>query len=411
MRRLVALAIGAVALTAIVAVATTARSRDPRPTTRNPEFEVKVTPEMIRHSHIEYALYFADFAWSIGVLLVILAAGLSRRMREWAARVGRWKFVAAMLFFVLFSFASEVLEFPLTFYGGYVVPHQFDLTNQSFAAWMGDLGKGFAINIVIGSVLSALALLIIRKVRRWWIPLWLGSIPLMVLLVIIAPVLLDPVFNKFIPLQNQQLKHDLLEEASRAGIEGGRVYQVDKSKQTKTMNAYVSGLGPTKRIVLWDTLLAKMNHDEILAVMGHEMGHYVLHHVWKGLAFGVVISLIVCFLGQQFYERGLGRWGIEERGDPASLPWLLIIVTIVGFLLSPVINGVSRRFEHQADIFGLELTHLNAPMATAFVKLAEDSKQEPRPNPFIEFWMFSHPSLGRRIDFVLSSKPWEKGQQ
>jgi Zn-dependent protease with chaperone function len=329
-------------------------------------------------------------------------------MRDWAARVGRRKFLVAMLFFVLFSIASEVLEFPLTFYGGYVVPHQFDLTAQSFASWIGDFGKAFAINLVIGSLLSALALLAIRRIRRWWLALWLGSIPLTVFFVIIAPVVLDPVFNKFIPLQNQQLKHDLLEEASRAGIEGGRVYQVDKSKQTKTMNAYVTGLGPTKRIVLWDTLLAKLNHDEILAVMGHEMGHYVLHHVWKGLAFGVVVSLIVCFLGQKFYERGLGRWGIEERGDPASLPWLLVIVTTTVFLLSPVINGFSRHVEHEADIFGLELTHFNEPMASSFVKFAEDSKQEPRPNRFLEFWMFSHPSLGRRIDFVLNYKPWEK---
>ena len=407
MRRLLALAIGAVALTAVVAIATT-ETRNPQPKPEDPRFHVTVTPEMLRHSHIEYALYFADFAWSLAVLFVILATGLSRRMREWAARVGRRQFLVAMLFFALFSVASELLEFPLTFYGGYVVPHQFDLTTQTFAGWMGDFGKAFALNLVIGSIVSALALLAIRKIRRWWLALWIGSIPLTVFFVVIAPVLLDPVFNKFIPLQNQQLKRDLLDEASRAGIEGGRVYQVDKSKQTKTMNAYVTGLGPTKRIVLWDTLLAKMNHDEILAVMGHEMGHYVLHHVWQGLAFGVVISLIVCFLGQQFYERALGRWGIEERGDPASLPWLLIIVTIVGFLLSPVINGVSRHFEHQADIFGLELTHFNEPMATAFVKLAEDSKQEPRPNPFIEFWMFSHPSLGRRIDFVLGYKPWER---
>src|SRR6266567_2346325 len=373
MRRLIALAIGAVALTAVVALATTS-SRDPQPTTHDPKFDVKVTPDMLRHSHIEYALYFADFAWSIGVLLIILAAGLSRRMRDWAARIGRWKFAAAMVFFVLFSLASEVLEFPLAFYGGYVVPHQFDLTNQTFASWMGDLAKGLAINLVIGSVLSALALLVIRKMRRWWLPLWLGSIPLTVFFVIIAPVILDPVFNKFIPLQNQQLKHDLLDEASRAGIEGGRVYQVDKSKQTKTMNAYVTGLGPTKRIVLWDTLLAKMSHDEILAVMGHEMGHYVLHHVWYGLAFGVVISLIVCYLGQKFYERGLGRWGIRERGDPASLPWLLVIVSTVVFLLSPVINGFSRHVEHQADVFSLELTHLNKPLASSFVKFAEDSK-------------------------------------
>jgi Zn-dependent protease with chaperone function len=166
---------------------------------------------------------------------------------------------------------------------------------------------------------------------------------------------------------------------------------------------------------MWDTLLAKMDHDEILAVMGHEMGHYVLHHLWKGLAFSLLVSFLVFFLGQKFYDRGLakwgGRWRIEsERGDPAALPWLLIGVSIIGFLLSPVTNGFSRYIEHQGDIFGLELTHLNEPTASAFVKFAEDSKVDPSPSKFIEFWRYSHPSLARRIEFVLHFKPWEQGK-
>jgi len=289
-------------------------------------FTVRVTPEMMRHSRLQDVLYFVDVVYGAAVLLILLPTRLSARLRDVAARRGRWFFVAAMLYFVLFSLAVTALEFPLSLYQGFIVPHQFDLTNQTLASWMGDFVKEIAVNLLIGAPIAALALLAIRRVRRWWIVLWLGSIPLIILGVVIAPLIIDPLFNQFVPLKDRVLRRDLLDEASRAGIEGSRVYQVNKSKQTKTMNAYVTGLGPSKRIVLWDTLLAKMDHDEILAVMGHEMGHYVLHHIWKGVAFGIAVSLFVFLIGQKIFEWGLtrwgGRWGIGDRGDPASLPWL-----------------------------------------------------------------------------------------
>jgi STE24 endopeptidase len=384
----------------------------PQPSRDDKRFEVTVTPEMRQHSRILDTLYFTGAAYGIVVLLFVLATGLSHRIRD-VVRT-RWRFLTAFLYFALLTVATAILEFPFDFYSDYAVPHQFKLSNQGFASWMGDQAKGLGLNIIIGGLIVGLALLGIRKVRRWWIALWLGSIPIIVILVVIAPVLLDPVFNKFEPLKDATLRQALLDQAARAGIDGGRVYQVNRSKQTTTMNAYVTGIGPTKRIVLWDTTLAKMSRDEILAVMAHEMGHYVLNHLWKGLAFGVLVSLIVCFIGQRGYEAGLARWGarwkIEEPGDPAALPWLLLVVSIIAFFLSPVTNGFSRHIEHQADIFGLELTHMNEPMTSAFVKFAEDSKVDPAPNSFIEFWRYSHPSLARRIQFVLGYKPWDHGQ-
>jgi len=365
-------------------------------------FVVHVTPEMIRHSRLLDVLYFVNFFYSAGVLLLVLMTGVSKRVRDVARRAVRWPFVVTMIYFALLSLITTAIEFPLSFYEGFIVPHQFDLTNQSFASWIGDFGKAIGVDLLIGSFLAALALLAIRLVRRWWIVLWLGSIPFIILGVIITPLIIDPLFNKFEPLKDQQLRRDLLAEASRAGIEGSRVYQVDKSKQTKTMNAYVTGLGPSKRIVLWDTLLQKMDHDEILAVMGHEMGHYVMHHIWKGIAFGIAISFFGFFIAQKIYEWGLPRWGFIDRADPAALPWLLLIGAVIGFLLSPVTNGFSRHIEHEADRFGLELTHLNEAMASSFVKFAEDSKQDPNPPRFIEWWRYSHPAAQRRIDFALS---------
>ncbi len=408
-------ALAAVAVTAVVVVSLSAQQApEEKPRSDDKRFEVQVTDEMRRHSRIGDTLYFVGTAWSFGVLVLLLATGLSRRLRDVAARVTKKPFVLAMVYIVLFTLAVAVLEFPLTYYSGFVVPHQFDLTEQSFGSWMGDMLKGLAVSLVIGSVIGALALLAIRKFQRWWVVLWLSTVPLIILMVIIQPIVLDPLFNKFEPLQDQVLKQKLLDLASRAGIEGGRVYQVNKSKQTKTMNAYVTGIGPTNRIVMWDTLLAKMNHDEVLGVMGHEMGHYVMKHIWKTLAFLLAVSVIVFYLGQRFYEPGLrrwgSRWGVTERGDPASLPWLLLVASAISFLLSPVISGYSRSQEHAADMFALEVTHLNEPFATAFVKMAEDSKRDPSPHPIIKFWRYTHPPIAERIPFALQYKPWEKGE-
>jgi STE24 endopeptidase len=418
MRILVRVGLVLAAITVAAAVVVSLPAQQPVQERAEPaqdkRFEVRVTDEMRRHSRIGEVLYFVGAGWSVGVLWLLLRSGGSRRMREVAGRVGRRPFVIAMVYVVLFTLAMAVLEFPLTFYSGFVVPHQFELTDQSFGSWMGDMLKGMAVAMAIGSVAGALALLAIRRVRRWWVVLWLASVPLTVLLVALQPVLLDPIFNKYEPLRDRVLRQKLLDLASRAGIEGGRVYQVDASKQTRTMNAYVTGIGPTHRIVMWDTLLAAMDHDEVLTVMGHEMGHYVMKHVWKTVAFLLVLSIFAVYLMYRLYEPGLrrwgGRWGVVERGDPASLPWLLLVASVISFLLTPVISGYSRSNEHDADVFALELTHRNESFATAMVKLAENAKEVPSPPPFIRFWLYTHPPIAERIAFALQYKPWELGQ-
>lgn len=366
---------------------------------------------MILHSRIYDVLYFAGFFFSVLVLVVILQSRLSAKLRDVAQRITRRSLLASMIYCALLFLVIAAAEFPLTLYGDFIVPHQFALTHQSFASWLGDFAKAIGVNLAVGSVITAFALLGIRHVRRWWLLLWAGSIPIIVLGIVLTPLVIDPLFNDFVPLRDPVLRRDLLSEASRAGIEGGRVYQVDKSKQTTTMNAYVTGMGPSKRIVLWDTLLAKLDHDEILGVMGHEMGHYVLHHLWQGMAFGIALSFLGFFIAQRVYERGLARWGarwsIGDRGDPAALPWLLLVASVIAFLLSPVTSGFSRYIEHQADKFGLELSHLNEATASAFVKFAEDSKVDPDPPPFIEWWRYSHPAANKRIAFALQYRPWE----
>ena len=406
MRILLRVALGVAVLSIAVAVIAQPQAK-PEQRTGDDRFEVKITDEMVRHSRIRDTLYFVGNAWTMVMLLLLLKTGAAGKMKALAERVTKKPFVVAMLTIALFILALAVLDFPLAYYSGFVVPHQFDLTDQSFGSWMGDMLKGMAVNLAILVPVGALALLAMRRTKRWWLALWLGSIPLILLAVIISPIVLDPIFNKFEPLKDQVLKQKLLDLASRAGIEGGRVYEVNKSKQTKTMNAYVNGIGPTARIVMWDTLLAKLDHDEVLAVMGHEMGHYVLKHIWKGLAFSLALSLFVFFLGQKIVDRGLTRRGFATAGDPAAIPWVMLVFFVIAFFMTPVGAAYSRYGEHESDKFSLELTHLNEPMATAFRKMAEDSKRDPSPHPFIKYWRYSHPPIAERIPFALSYKPWE----
>lgn len=370
-------------------------------------FVVQITDEMIRHSRIRDVLYFAGNAWAAGMMLLLLFTPASRRIRDAAERVTKRPFLAAMFAIALFICALAVLDFPLAYYSGFHVPHQFKLTGQSFGSWMIDMLKGLAVNLVILVPLGALALLAMRRMKHWWLALWLGSIPVILAAVVLQPIVLDPLFNKFEPLKDEVLRQKLLALASRAGIEHSRVFEVDKSKQTTVMNAYVNGIGPTARIVMWDTLLAKLDHDEVLAVMGHEMGHYVLKHVWKGLAAAIAGSLVVFFVGQKIIERGLPRLGFSTAGDPAALPWVLLVFGALAFFSTPIAAAYSRHIEHEADVFALELTHLNEPMATTFRKLAEDSKRDPSPHPLIEYWCYTHPPIAKRIPFALSYRPWE----
>jgi len=374
---------------------------------------VNVTDEMRRHDAWNNGLYFGGAFYGFLLLVVVLAAGISRRLRDLALKVTPRPFLTAMVFVAMFTVVSTILSFPFDLLSGFVVPHKFALSEQSFGAWLWDQTKVLFVNIVLSAPIVALALLGIRRVKRWWLALWLGSIPIILVLVLIGPVVLDPVFNKFEPLKDEQLKSEILALADQAGIHGGRVFQVDKSKQTTQMNAYVNGLGPTKRIVLWDTIIAKLSRDQLKFAMAHEMAHHVKHHMWKLLGFLVVLLLAVFWLGQRTVEWATRRWGtawgFEAVHDPAAVPLLLLVVSVFLFLLSPVIAGFERVQEHEADVFALELTRLNDAGARAFVKLAEDSKVLPDPSPFIRFWRYSHPTLKERIAFCTTYKPWEQG--
>ena len=373
------------------------------------EAGLTVTPEMERHSFIRNVLYFGGAVLTWGALALVLWAGWASRLRALSERLIRRRWASRLLASALLITLLSVLLFPLELYSGFILPHQFELSNQTFGEWLVEGLKGFAVAVVIfAPLLSGLLHLIDRWPRRWWLAAWVGTIPLTIVMVFLAPVVIEPLFNDFTPLENAELESRLLSLAEGVGIESSRVFEVDKSRQTRTLNAYVTGIGASKRIVIWDTLLDAMDDDEVVFVMAHEMGHYVKHHLWKGMAFSAALSLVLFWIASRLIHRGFAqygeRWGARDLGDPAALPWILLVGSVLMFLASPAANGFSRSVEHQADLFALEHTGLGRAGAGAFAELSRRSKSDPDPNPLIRFWRYSHPTIAERIRLAIE---WE----
>jgi STE24 endopeptidase len=371
--------------------------------------------QAMRYYRTGNLLWFVEQAWSIAVLVLLLATGLSAALRNLARRIGRNWFFTIVIYFVLFTILTAIIDLPLSYYAEFVREHAYGLSNQTFGKWFGDTLKSLAVACIVGALVMWVPYLLLRKSpRRWWLYTAIALVPFIVLANLVAPIWIAPLFNKFEPMQDKALEQKILSLAGRAGIEGSRVYQVNKSVDTKTLNAYVAGLFGTKRIVLWDTTLKRMTDRELLFVMGHEMGHYVLHHVWQAIAFSVVIlaaSLYVAYrAADAVIARYGGRWGFTSLADVASLPLLLLLMSAFGLVVTPLELAFTRHVEHEADRFGLEITQTNHSAGTAFVKLQQDALANPRPGLLYKIFRESHPPLGERIDFANEYHPWTTGQ-
>ena len=371
--------------------------------------------QAMRYYRSGNVLWFVEQAWSSVVLVLLLATGLSAALRNAARRIGRNWFFTIVVYFALFTIVTTIVDLPLSYYTEYVREHAYGLSNQTFGKWFGDTLKSLAVACIVGGLVMWVPYLLLRKSpRRWWLYTAIALVPFIVLANLVAPIWIAPLFNKFEPMQDKVLEQKILSLAGRAGIEGSRVYQVNKSVDTKTLNAYVAGLFGTKRIVLWDTTLKRMTDRELLFVMGHEMGHYVLHHVWQAIAFSVVIiaaSLYVAYLTAGAVIARFGRrWGFTSLADVASLPLLLLLMSAFGLVVTPLQLAFTRHLEHESDRFGLEITQTNHSAGTAFVKLQQDALANPRPGLLYKIFRESHPPLGERIDFANQYHPWTTGQ-
>jgi Zn-dependent protease with chaperone function len=359
-------------------------------------------------------LWFIDLLWGLAIPLIFLFTGFSARIRNWAQRISSRWFLVIALYFVFFSLITFVIDFPLSYYTSYVRPHSYDLSNQTFGKWFGDELKSLLIGTLAGVLLLWLPLRGIKRwPRYWWLIVGVASLPFMIFAILIQPVFIDPLFNDFGPMKNKELEAKILALADRAGIEGSRVYEVNKSADTKTVNAYVTGFGSTKRIVLWDTIIQKLDEEELLFVMGHEMGHYVLNHIFVYLLIFPLFITLGLFLIHRTSGYIIRRWehrlGFNALHDVAALPLLIVMFGLFNFIIAPAQRAITRNSEHEADRFALEITHSNHAGATAFTKLQAENLGNPRPGLLYKLWRSTHPPIGERIDFCNEYRPWEAG--
>jgi Zn-dependent protease with chaperone function len=349
--------------------------------------------------------------WDVAVPALILVTGASARLRDAARKVGRSWFGSVAVYLVLFLVVRYAAEFGLRFYAGYVRQHEYGLSNQTFARWFGDSLKRLGVEVVGGVCFGWVPFWLIRRVPRWWWLLLAGLwVPFAAFVALVAPVWIDPLFNHYGPMKNKALEAEILALVERAGVAGSRVYEVDKSVDTTTVNAYVTGLFGTKRIVLWDTLLARLDDREVLAVVGHETGHYVLNHIPRGLALSALVVLAGLFwadrAGRRLVARFGRRFGFDSLADVAATPLLLVLVALASVALGPVVMAFSRYQEHEADRFALDLTRRNHSAARAFADLQLNNLSVPHHTPVETLWRSTHPSVAERIEFCNRYHPW-----
>jgi len=360
-------------------------------------------------------LWMVSQAWSLIVPLLFLLTGFTGKLSEFSNKLGRKWFFSLSIFLILFTVIVQILNFPLDFYADYMRQHEYGLSNQTMARWFENYGKGIVLNIIgLVAFVWIFYLLLKKSPRRWWFYSSLVSIGIMFFISFIQPIWIDPLFNKFGPMKNKQLEQQILTLASKAGIDQGKVFEVDKSQDTKMLNAYVVGFGSTNRIVLWDTTINQMKPNEILFVMGHEMGHYVLHHIWWYMIFFSVLSFLIFYLiyktASALLKSHQKQFGFKHLYNIASWPLFIFLVNVYLLFFTPLSNYISRLMEHEADRFGLEITQNNQAAAEAFIVLQQQNLANPRPGILYKIWRSNHPSLGDRIDFCNSYCPWKQDQ-
>ncbi len=347
-----------------------------------------------------YWLMLWDFLYGAAIALLVLNLRWSVRMRDLAERVTRFKPVHTCVYWLQYLVLTSILIFPLTVYEGYFREHKYGLATQTFGPWMGDQMKGLGVGLVLGGVLVMLLFGVVRRLpRTWWI--WGAVVTTLfwIFIVLIAPVYIWPIFNKVTRLDDPKIVEPILSMARANGIPAKDVYEIDASRQTTAISANVSGFANTMRITLNDNLLRRGSPEEIQAVMGHEMGHYVMHHIYIGIMFDLIMAVLL--FAYLYYGLGwaLKRWGekwqIRGVGDTAVLPLAVLLVSIFGFVFTPIDNTFTRTQEIEADMYGLNTSRQPDGEAQADIHLGEYRKMNP--GPVEEFIFFDHPSGRNRI--------------
>ncbi|MGB8363141.1 MAG: M48 family metallopeptidase [Rhizomicrobium sp.] len=356
-----------------------------------------------------YILLFVNAFYAVLVSAILLWLHISARIRNIARGITRSRFWQVPIYVLLYMPLATAMAFPLTVYENYLREHAYGLSNQTFVQWLGDFGKDFALTIVILTVGLTVIYAVIRAARRtWWIWGTLVAVGFLAFGTLVGPVFIAPLFNHYQPLQEGPLKARILSLARAEGIPARNVYEFDASRQTNRISANVSGLFGTTRISLNDNLINRCTPDEVIAVFGHEMGHYVLNHAailitWFGLLLLVGFAFVDWGFGVLANVFG-GNWDVRTIDDPAGLPVITALLSVFMLVATPVSNTITRTTEAQADIFGVNAVRQPDGFAKAVLMLSEYRKLDP--TPLEEFLFYDHPSGRSRIAMMMR---WKAG--
>jgi STE24 endopeptidase len=374
------------------------------------------------YNRINYRLYFLGTIYGLLILLLILRASIAPAFRNLAERASRNRFLQVAIFTPLFLGFLSILNLPIQIYDHHV-NLTYAISVQSWTSWFWDWLESELISLIPGIILVYILYKVLRRSpRRWWFYFWLATLPIVALLIFLQPLIVDPLFHKFEPLQasHPEVVAALERVVRRAGLQipPERMFLMVASEKTTAIDAYVTGFGASKRVVVYDTTIPHMNPSQIAYVFGHEMGHYVLNHIYQGMLFAAALGFFVLWLASRLANAMLARWsapwGIRSLDDLASLPMLLLLASLLMIPITPISSAFSRHIEHQADQYGLEVTHGITPdsgqvAAQSFQILGEVDLSDPRPNRFVKFWLYDHPWIGDRIRFALEYHPWAEG--
>lgn len=350
------------------------------------------------YAGIRRRLYFARTVATFVALALLVVTPLSKAVRTAIEERAANQWLVVPVYLLIFGLVAETVTFPLGVYSGWHLPRQYGLSHQTFRDWLMDLAKSSLIGGVIGLGMAELLYWGLRRLPEWW---WLvgGAVYLLfsVMLSNLAPVLIMPLFNRFTPIADVTLRERVLRLAERAGTRVRGVFTMDFSRRTSTANAFVTGIGNTRRIVLGDTLIANYTPEEIEVVMAHELGHHVHGDIWRGMTFDSVVTLIGLFIASLLLHAGVRAFGYRAVGDVAAFPLLALILAAFGLVTMPLTNGYSRARERAADAYALTLTG-NAPaFITAMQRLANQNLAEVDPPRWAVLLFSSHPPLAERI--------------
>ncbi len=360
------------------------------------------SPEVRRYNRIQRWLSMADTVIGFALLVVLLVTGWTGKLRDWSYGGARQHyFFAVFLYVLMFSIIAKILSLPFDSIG-FRLEHQYHLSNQKLRSWIWDECKGWLVSLVLGTIMVEIVYAIIRIApERWWIIAWAVFVGLFLLMAQLAPVLLMPIFYKFEPLNNDGLRERLTKLGERAGTRVRGVYEWKLSEKTNKANAALTGLGSTRRIILSDTLLEHYNDDEIEAILAHELGHHVHRHILKSIVTQVGVTLLGFWLINVVLRFVIAKdWfpALDPRlYDFANLPLIVLVATVLGFVLMPALNAISRKHEREADRYAWENTPAIEPFISSMQKLADQNLAEREPNKFIEWLFHSHPAVGKRV--------------